>query len=139
MSNLSQFFGGGGPSNIIRGSTSIESAIIQTPERPNSTPQRFQDRTASATISTGVFVDADNTYITQGCRGNVEAGIDNNSQGSVAYTVNGSASARINSSGEVLVTSGDGYEFITQTPQSPESFYSVVINSSTVDWEAVEY
>ena len=112
MSNLSQFFGGGGPSNIIRGSTSYTAGL--------------------QTINTGVFVDAATTYLSQGCRSNMGAVFT--SDGFAAAVGSGSASARINGSGEVVVTSGtDGVAVI------PFVGGITVVNTGVVDWEAIEY
>lgn len=113
MSNLSQFFGGGGPSNIQRGSTSYT--------------------TGGQSISTGVFVAAATTYLTQGCRSNIGASI-NGGTDPVAAAGGGSASARINGSGEIIVTSGSNGS--ASLPFQGGVFIS---NTGVVDWEAIEY
>ena len=104
MSSLSDFYSGGEPSTILRGSTS------------------FNNTTGSIiTVSTGVTVKANSTFLTQGCRGLVRYISSRGGSGAVR----GFAVAAINGSGliELKVQKAAG--------ESP--------NVGTVDWEAIEF
>lgn len=109
MSNLSQFFGGGGPSRIIRGSTSF---------------------TAGSSTNTSVSVNASSAYLTQGCRGDHcvwRSGVFNAQSGIFP----GSASARISGS-QIVITAGS---ILNPTNVS----VNFVSNTGIVDWECVEF
>ena len=133
MSNLSQFFGGGGPSNIIRGSTSFETG--PAPGAGNGI--------TVVTINTGVFVTASTTYLTQGCRGDAQTYVTNSSgfggSGITRGSFTGAGSARINGSGEIVITSGIGAARTVQGGQFGITTTINAIHKGIVDWEAVEF
>ena len=141
MSNLSQFFGGGGPSNIIRGSTVVASGVNPATPNPFGSPAFSRASSIAQTTNTGVFVDAANTYLTQGCRGDLSymaaPGSIRDFQNDIGGFWTGTGSARILPSGEVAVTSGIGYAQAFPSPFNGPPLTCTV--TATIDWEAVEY
>jgi len=105
MSNISQFLGGA-PKNIIRGTT-----VVQT----------IGGR--SSTIRTGIFMNS-KSYIVQSCRGRLQIG------GGYGYV--GNASARRDSTGELIVTIEEGYPGGSRFSWTGNMY-------AVVDWQIIEY
>ena len=128
MSNVNQFFGGGGPSSVIRGSTSFTAGITG-----------YGDAMV-VTINTGVTVNASRSYLIHDVRyfGNFIYFVGNIVP---AYSfVRGGASARI-SNNQVLITTGGTMGSETGGNSVPTTFQGrfAYISQGVVDWQVVQY
>ena len=121
MSNLSQFFGGGGPTTISKATTSYSYSLSAGDEQTASEPD----------IDTGIFANpADRAYITQGQSGNMGWYFDQ-AQSSYGYMAP-VCSAFLGSGGQVKIALG-GITYRTSTGGRTAIF------SGNVMWWLIQY
>jgi len=119
MSSISQFLGGA-PKRILRGATFVRSFA----ENANS-------------ISTGIFVDPQKSYIVSSYTGEASVYLNTNGGGFFyGVSMDGSGSAYISTSGEVVVVSGKGKSRLGYGLAGSSGSMN---SAATVYWQVVEY
>jgi len=122
MSNISQFLGGA-PKRILRGATFVTSS----------------GGVNIGTVNTGIFVDPQKSYIVSSYSGAGRAFVNESSGLSYGVIMDGSGTAYISTSGEVVVNSGAGVDGLP-SPRRFDPFGTTSLNSAaTVHWQVVEY
>ena len=123
MSNISQFLGGA-PKRILRGTTRVRSIYTVVGNREASIPE---------VVYTGVFVDPEKSYIVSSFSGETDLVIRDRSSLPFSFCNEGSGTAYLSTSGEVVVTSGTG-----AFGRGGTRTY-VIDSAANVYWQVVEY
>jgi len=123
MSNISQFLGGA-PKRILRGTTRVSSTFTVAGNATGTNPE---------IVYTGIFVDPQKSYIVSSYAGETQTFISERSSLSFGVCNEGSGTAYISTSGEVVVTSGTGSYRRVQG----RTFW--IDSAANVYWQVVEY
>jgi len=122
MSNISQFLGGA-PKRILRGATFVTSS----------------GGVNVGMINTGIFVDPQKSYIVSSYSGAGRSYVNTSSGLWFGVTMDGSGTAYISTSGEVVITSGAGVNNVPSPSRFDRSRTTSVNSAATVYWQVVEY